>query len=95
MSFYVWTCIGIAVGVVQLLLPGEHRLGAASSITLGVGGAINGALVAQAFVRGGWIAFGPLGLAGAVAGAAGAIALVELAARVYLRLEQPTGRQSA
>ena len=85
MSFFALTCIGVAAGFVHQLIPGERRLGPASAIALGVGGAWNGALFAATFSRSGWIAFGPLALAGAILGAAGMITAIELAARVYLR----------
>lgn len=94
MSFFVLTCLGIAAAIIHLLLPGEHRIGPASAVAVGVLGSWNGCLVAQAFVRGGWIAFGPLGFAGAVVGAVGSITLVELAAQAYLRREDATGRQA-
>ena len=93
MSFYVLTCLGIAAAIVHLLLPGQHRVGPTSAISIGILGAWSGCLVAQTFIRGGWIAFGPLGFTGVVAGAVGGIALCELAAEAYLRREDATGRQ--
>ncbi len=82
MAFYVWTCIGIAVGIVHLLVPGRHRLGLASAMALGIVGAWNGALVVSALgVRqGGWIFFGPIAVAGAIVGAVGAVAGIDFAA---------------
>ncbi len=84
MGFYLWTCIGIAVGILHLLIPGQHRVGPASAIALGIGGAWNGALVAAAFVRGGWAAFPPLALAGAIVGAVGTIAAMEIVAERWV-----------
>ncbi len=81
MGFYLWTCIGIAVGIIHLMLPRvRRRVGAASAIALGVGGAWGGALLAATFVRGGWIFFGPLAVAGAIVGAVGAVVGIDLAA---------------
>lgn len=80
MAFYVWTCIGIAIGIVHLLVPGRHRVGLASAVALGVVGAWNGALVVSALHRGGWIFFGPIALAGAIVGAVGAVAGIDFVA---------------
>lgn len=80
MAFYVWTCIGIAIGIVHLLVPGRHRVGPASAIALGVVGAWNGALVVSALHQGGWIFFGPIALAGAIVGAVGAVAGIDFVA---------------
>lgn len=80
MAFYVWTCVGVVVGVVHLLVPGRHRVGPASAIVLGVVGAWNGALVVAALHQGGWIFFGPIALAGAIVGAIGAVAGIDVVA---------------
>lgn len=90
MSFFVLTWIGIAVGVLHLLIPGEHHVGAASALALGIAGSWGGALFAQTFVTGGWIEFGALAWGGALIGAVGAIAAIELAADRHVQEEGGT-----
>ena len=89
MSFYVLTVVGIAVGLGFLAVRGEGaRLGPASAIALGIGGAWNGALFAAAFRRGGWIALDGVALAGGILGAVGFVVAVELVADLYRRYER-------
>ncbi len=80
MAFYLWTCVGIAIGIVHLMLPGIRRVGPASAIGLGVLGAWGGAMGLSTLVQGGWIFFGPIALAGAIVGAAGAVAGIDVVA---------------
>ena len=87
MEFLVFTLVGIAAAVVHLMLPGQHRV-TASAFALGVFGAWGGALFAGVFHQGGWATFGTVTLLGAALGAAGSIALVELAADVHVRREE-------
>jgi len=82
-SFFVFTFVGVAGAIAHLVLPGEHRLGAAAAAAVGVAGAWAGALIASALVSGGWHSFGGLALAGSVVGAAGSLAVVEALAEAY------------
>ncbi len=91
MEFLVFTFVGIAAALAHVLLPGEHHVGAASAFAVGVAGAWSGALVASAFIQGGWAQFGLLALAGSIAGAAGSIAALEAAADAYVRGERGGG----
>jgi len=87
MGFLVFTYIGIAAALIQVLLPVHHRLGPASAIAVGVLGSWGGALLASTVVRGGWTFFGLRAFVGSVAGSALAIAAFELAAEAYKRSE--------
>jgi uncharacterized membrane protein YeaQ/YmgE (transglycosylase-associated protein family) len=86
MDFALFTLIGLAAGLAHQLLPGEHRVGAASSLVLGIVGAWNGALVSGAWVRG-MLASLSSGLAtiGSIVGAVGTIAFMEVVVDIYLR----------
>jgi len=90
-SFFVFTFVGVAGAIAHLVLPGEHRLGAAAAVAIGVAGAWAGALVASAFASGGWHSFGGLALAGSVVGAAGSLALLEAIVEAYAH-RHPDGR---
>ena len=87
MEFLVFTLVGIAAALVRIILPGEHHVGLASAFAVGVAGAWGGALLASAFIQGGWAQFGMLALAGSIAGAAGSIAALEMAADSHFRRE--------
>ncbi len=89
MEFLVFTYVGLAAALLHILLPGEHHVGAASSFAVGVAGGWGGALLASAFVQGGWASFGLLAFAGALLGALGSILALEAAADAYLRREGP------
>jgi hypothetical protein len=86
MDFALFTLLGLAVGLAYVCLPGEHRLGPASALVLGRAGAWNGAMFAVAFVRGlaSSLSSG-LATAGSIVGAAGTLALLELAIDAYFR----------
>ncbi len=88
MSFYVFTVVGLAAGLLHLMFPGEHRVGPTSAFALGVAGAWAGALLAAAFVRGGWANFPPFALLGAAVGGIGSIVAIELCAEAYVRGER-------
>lgn len=81
MSFFVFTCIGIAAGLIYMFLPLRHHMGVLAAIVLGGAGAWSGALLAATDSTYGWAQFGSLAAVGSVAGAIGAIAIIELAAR--------------
>lgn len=86
MDFALFTLIGLAAGLAHLFLPGEHRLGPASALAVGLAGAWNGALLAGAFVRGMLASLSSgLATAGSIVGAVGAIAFLEVVTDVYLR----------
>ncbi len=85
MSFYVFTVVGLAAGILHLVVPGERRVGPVAAFALGVAGAWGGALLAAAFVRGGWASFPPVALGGAVVGAIGAIVAMEVSAEHHRR----------
>jgi uncharacterized membrane protein YeaQ/YmgE (transglycosylase-associated protein family) len=87
MDFLVFTYVGIAAAIAHTFIPSEHRVGAASSFALGVGGAWAGALLAGTLVRGGWAAFGMLQFAGSVVGSIATIAVFELVTERYKRRE--------
>jgi len=89
MEFLVFTFVGIAAALVHIILPGQHHVGPASSFAVGVMGAWGGALLASAFIQGGWANFGLLSLAGSVLGAMGSIVALEVAADAYVRREGP------
>jgi len=81
LAFYLWTCIGIAVGLLHLSLPGRFPFSAVAAIALGVAGAWGGALLASTVRQGGWALFGPLAVAGAIVGAAGCVLGMDFVAR--------------
>ncbi|HTT71686.1 MAG TPA: hypothetical protein VMG32_10730 [Anaeromyxobacteraceae bacterium] len=87
MGFLVFTYVGIAAALGQILRPGRHQLGAAASFAVGVLGSWGGALLASTFIRGGWASFGLESLAGSVCGALAGIVAMELAARTYVESE--------
>lgn len=84
MGFLVFTCVGLAAGVVHLVL-GRARHMIVSALGVGVVGAWMGALLAGTFVQGGWASFGALQLVGAIVGAVGSVEGLELVADAYLR----------
>jgi len=88
MEFLVFTFVGIAAALLHVLLPGEHHVGVASGLVVGVTGASSGALLASAFVQGGWAAFGMLALAGSIVGGVGSIAVLEAAADLHAQREE-------
>lgn len=86
MDFALFTLIGIAAALAHLWIPGEHRLGPASSLVLGMAGAWNGAVVAAAFVRGMAASLSAgLAIAGSIVGAIGTLAFMEAAIDLYFR----------
>jgi uncharacterized membrane protein YeaQ/YmgE (transglycosylase-associated protein family) len=88
MDLFTFTLIGIAVAFLHVFLPGQHRVGFASAIALGVFGALNGALIVSAFTRGGWAIHPPVALVGALVGAMVCIGAIELAADVHAAREE-------
>jgi len=86
-GFLVFSYVGIAAALGQILRPGRHQLGAASSFAVGGLGSWGGALLASTLVRGGWASFGLESLAGSVLGALASIAALELATRAYVESE--------
>jgi uncharacterized membrane protein YeaQ/YmgE (transglycosylase-associated protein family) len=88
MEFLVFSFVGIAAALLHVMLPGEHHVGPISSLAVGVTGGWSGALLASAFILGGWASFGLLALAGSIAGAVVGIEALELAADAYLRSER-------
>jgi uncharacterized membrane protein YeaQ/YmgE (transglycosylase-associated protein family) len=87
-GFLVFTLIGIGVALLQIVIPGEHRVGPASAFFLGVVGAWGGALFLAAFHQGGWALFDPITALGAVVGAALSIVAFEIIAEVHLHREE-------
>ncbi len=91
MGFLAFTFIGIAAALVHIVLPGEHHVGAASALAVGVFGAWGGGLFIAAFHQGGWTMFGTITVLGAALGAAGSIELLELVADAHFRHDEERG----
>lgn len=81
MAILTWITIGLlAGGLTRLIVPGDHGLGIALTLTFGVGGAVLGGLLTTLAGVGG---VGSVGARGVLAAALGALLLV-LAYRVVV-----------
>jgi hypothetical protein len=86
MDFALFTFIGIAAGLAYICIPGQHRLGAASALVIGMLGAWGGAIAAAAPVQGKLASLSSgLATAGSIVGSVGTLAFMELAIEAYFR----------
>jgi uncharacterized membrane protein YeaQ/YmgE (transglycosylase-associated protein family) len=88
MGFLVFTAIGLAIAMLHVVLPTEHRVGPVTAFFVGVFGAWSGALFLSAFHQGGWASFSLGSGAGAVIGAAASIAFLEVVAERWVHAEE-------
>jgi hypothetical protein len=88
MDFFLFTVIGLAVAIVHVMLPSEHRVGPVSALVVGMLGSWGGGLFAASLVKGGWAILPTWSVVGCILGAVGAIAALEVCAERWAHREE-------